>query len=74
MTETGFFSPWESPPKFSDLPQDSALEQRISKVVEFAARNGPNFVDLMRTKQQQNPEYGFLFTGDGSAYFRCGNL
>lgn len=65
-----FFSPQEPPPIFSAAPSDGALAERIKKLAQFAARNGPSFVDLMRTKQAGNPEYNFLNGGDGSAYWR----
>ncbi|KAL6770520.1 hypothetical protein ACKKBF_B31580 [Auxenochlorella protothecoides x Auxenochlorella symbiontica] len=64
-----FFSPWEPPPPFAHPPPDPALAQRIVKLVEFAVRNGPSFVDLARQKQAGNPEYGFLTGGDGAAFF-----
>jgi hypothetical protein len=65
-----FFSPHEPPPEFASAPTDDALTQRISKLAQFASRNGPSFVDLMRTKQAGNPEYDFLNGGEGSAYWR----
>ena len=67
-----FFSPWEGPPPFVQAPEDAGLRQRITKLAEFAKRNGPNFVDLIINKQQDNPEYGFLFGGEGSDYYRWG--
>jgi hypothetical protein len=65
-----FFSPHEPPPDFAAKPSDEALEQRISKLAQFASRNGPSFVELMRTKQANNPEYNFLNDGEGAAYWR----
>lgn len=65
-----FFSPHEPPPSFAAPPADDALAQRISKLAQFAARNGPSFVDLMRTKQAGNAEYAFLNSGVGSGYWR----
>ncbi len=40
-------SPQPTPP-----PTDAGLLQRISKLVEFATRNGPSFVELIKTKQK----------------------
>ena len=65
-----FFSPHEPPPNFAAPPSDDALAQRINKLAQFAARNGPSFVDLMRTKQAGNVEYLFLNAGEGSDYWR----
>ena len=65
-----FFPPWEPPPEFAEQPADAALEQRIGKLAEFAVKNGPPFVEMIRQKQQNNPEYGFLSNGAGSPYFR----
>eukprot|EP00803_Ostreobium_quekettii_P003823 evm.model.scf_1238.3 EVM.evm.TU.scf_1238.3 scf_1238:26007-36121(-) len=65
-----FFPPWEGPPPFVPPPEDAGLRQRITKLAEFAKRNGPNFVDLIINKQQENPEYGFLFGGEGADYYR----
>lgn len=64
-----FFSPWAPPPGFAEGPADSALEQRISKLAEFAAKNGPPFVEMIRQKQAANPEYAFLNGGLGADYF-----
>ena len=65
-----FFSPHDPPPNFTPTPSDDALAQRISKLAQFAARNGPNFVELMRTKQAGNLEYEFLNGGNGSEYWQ----
>lgn len=68
--QAAFFSPYEAPPGFVPPPSDDALAQRISKLATYAARNGPGFVDMMRTKQAGNAEYNFLSGGEGSAYWR----
>lgn len=65
-----FFSPHEPPPEYCTAPVADALAQRISKLAQFASRNGPSFVDLMRTKQAGNPEYDFLNGREGSGYWR----
>ena len=64
-----FFSPHEPPPAYCMPPSDSALAQRITKLAQFAARNGPSFVELMRAKQAGNPEYAYLEGGEGSGYW-----
>lgn len=69
-----FFAAWEQQPEFCLPPQDLSLKQRIVKLAEFASRNGPHFVDLLRDKQKGNPEYSFLFGGEGSEYYRFASL
>lgn len=39
-------------------------------MVEYAAKNGPEFEAMIREKQQDNPAYSFLFGGDGHNYYR----
>lgn len=69
-----FFAAWEHQPDFCLPPEDPSLKQRIVKLAEFASRNGPHFVDLLRDKQKGNPEYSFLFGGEGSEYYRFERL
>ena len=64
-----FFEDQNSTPSFAARPADPALEQRIAKLVEFAQKNGPPFVDMIRQKQSKNPEYSFLSNGPGAQYF-----
>lgn len=64
-----FFSEQDPAPSFTARPQDVALEQRISKLAEFACKNGPPFVNMIREKQAGNPEYSFLSAGPGADYF-----
>ena len=64
-----FFSNWDPLPPFAPAPEDGGLEQRISKLAEFAAKNGPPFVQMIREKQAGNAEYGFLAGGPGAEYF-----
>lgn len=47
-------------------------EQRniIDKLANFVARNGPKFEDLTKTKQKDNPRFGFLFGGDYHEYYK----
>ena len=65
-----FFQTWDPIPLLAERPDDPALEQRIAKLADFAAKNGPPFVDMLREKQKDNPEYGFLKGGIGATYFR----
>lgn len=36
---------------------------------QYPPSSGPSFIDVVRQKQQQNPEYAFLNGGEGSPYF-----
>ncbi|KAL5559409.1 hypothetical protein UlMin_035620 [Ulmus minor] len=51
-------------------PSDPELHKRIDKLVEYSAKNGPEFEAMIREKQQENPEYSFLFGGEGHGYYR----
>lgn len=51
-------------------PSDPELHKRIDKLVEYAAKNGPEFEAMIREKQQDNPDYAFLFGGEGHGYYR----
>ncbi|KAG8074867.1 hypothetical protein GUJ93_ZPchr0006g44267 [Zizania palustris] len=58
-------SPPAAPP-----PSDPELQKRIDKVVEYIAKNGPEFEVVIRDKQHDNPDYAFIFGGEGHAYYR----
>ncbi len=64
-----FFNEWDQAPVFVPVPGESGLEQRIAKLAEFAAKNGPPFVNMIREKQAGNSEYTFLSGGPGADYF-----
>ncbi|KAL3690686.1 hypothetical protein R1sor_004337 [Riccia sorocarpa] len=66
----GFFNPWEPPPPPVPSPTDSDLHKRIDKLVEYAAKNGPQFEQLMKDKQKDNALYAFLFGAEGHSYYR----
>lgn len=70
VTVQGFFNPWEPPPPPVPPPSDSDLQKRIDKLVEYAAKNGPQFEALMKDKQKENPAYAFLFGAEGHEYYR----
>ncbi|KAH0459880.1 hypothetical protein IEQ34_010543 [Dendrobium chrysotoxum] len=57
--------PYDSTP-----PADPELHKRIDKLIEYAARNGPEFEALIREREQDNPAYSFLFGGEGHNYYR----
>eukprot|EP00890_Picochlorum_soloecismus_P004485 jgi/Picsp_1/5037/NSC_02400-R1_protein len=57
------------PPTQYPEPLDTKLCERIKKLVEFAARNGPAFIEEVRTKQKDNPDYNFLCPDDPTHQF-----
>ncbi|CAN0890095.1 Calcium homeostasis endoplasmic reticulum protein [Linum grandiflorum] len=66
-----FHAPYDSaPPPPAPPPSDPELQKRIDKLVEYSAKNGPEFELMIREKQQDNPAYGFLFGGEGHNYYR----
>ena len=51
----------------------SRAQQRaeaIQKLAHFAVKNGASFVELIKVNQKDNPEYQFLFGGEGCDYYR----
>ncbi|KAH9607490.1 hypothetical protein KSS87_017422 [Heliosperma pusillum] len=51
-------------------PHDPELQKRIDKLVEYVAKNGPEFEVMVCEKEHSNPAYSFLFGGDGHGYYR----
>jgi hypothetical protein len=58
------------PPPMAPPPADPELQKRIDKLVEYIAKNGPEFEAIIRDKQHDNPDYAFVFGGEGHAYYR----
>lgn len=48
---------------------DPQLQNIIDKLAEFVARNGPEFEQMTKTKQQGNPKFSFLFGGEFYNYY-----
>lgn len=69
MSPPEFFPAHVPAPPFTSPPEDHALEQRVTKLAEFAQKNGLPFVNMIREKQAGNPEYSFLQEGPGAAFF-----
>lgn len=65
-----FFSPWDPSPPFVAQPADQKRAEVVQKLAQFAAKNGASFVELIKTKQKDNPEYQFLFGGENFDYYR----
>ncbi|KAK4428396.1 putative F-actin-capping protein subunit beta [Sesamum alatum] len=70
LAPSPFHSPYESAPPPAPPPSDPELQKRIDKLVEYAVKNGPEFEDVVREREQDNPAYGFLFGGEGHNYYR----
>lgn len=49
----------DSPPK----PSDEKLVQNIELLCQYIAKNGPGFEDMIRGRQEGNPDFLFLFGG-----------
>ncbi|KAK3019889.1 hypothetical protein RJ639_002938 [Escallonia herrerae] len=69
LMPSSFLGPYESPPP-TPPPSDPELQKCIDKLVEYAAKNGPEFEAMIREKQKNNPVYSFLFGGEGHNYYR----
>ncbi|KAJ4975388.1 hypothetical protein NE237_000494 [Protea cynaroides] len=65
-----YLGPFDSTPPPVAPPSDPELHKRIDKLVEYAAKNGPEFESMIREKQQDNPAYSFLFGAEGHDYYR----
>ena len=55
-----------------DLPQppaDQDLRNIIDKLAQFVARNGPEFENMTKNKQKNNPKFSFLFGGEHYHYY-----
>lgn len=65
-----FAGPYDSAPSPAPPPSDPELVKCIDKLVEYTAKNGPDFEDMIRLKQKDNPAYSFLFGGEGHNYYR----
>ncbi|KAG1365359.1 putative calcium homeostasis endoplasmic reticulum protein [Cocos nucifera] len=70
ISPSPYIHPFDSAPPPAVPPSDPELHKRIDKLVEYAAKNGPEFEAMIREKQQDNPAYSFLFGGEGHNYYR----
>lgn len=70
LVPSPFHGQYDSAPPPVAPPSDPELQKRIDKLVEYAAKNGPEFEAMIREKQQDNPSYSFLFGGEGHGYYR----
>ena len=51
----------------ADLAPD--LRKRIEIMAEHIARNGSEFESTVRQKNMNNPDFGFLYDGEGASYY-----
>ncbi|KAK4325591.1 hypothetical protein Pmani_003834 [Petrolisthes manimaculis] len=51
-------------------PADQELKNIIDKLAQFVARNGPEFEQMTKTKQKENPKFSFLFGGEYFNYYQ----
>lgn len=49
---------------------DQELKNIIDKLAQFVARNGPEFEQMTKSKQKDNPKFSFLFGGDYFNYYQ----
>lgn len=49
---------------------DSGLRNIIDKLAVFVARNGLEFENITKAKQQGNPRFNFLFGGEYYQYYQ----
>lgn len=49
---------------------DTELRNIIDKLAQFVARNGPEFEQMTKNKQKDNPKFGFLFGGEHFNYYQ----
>ncbi|THG19940.1 hypothetical protein TEA_021561 [Camellia sinensis var. sinensis] len=70
LVPSPFIGPYDSPPHPAAPLCDPELQKRIDKLVEYAAKNGPEVEAMIHEKQQDNPDYSFLFGGEGHNYYR----
>ncbi|KAL6992040.1 hypothetical protein U1Q18_010151 [Sarracenia purpurea var. burkii] len=70
LVPSPLLGPYDSPPPPAAPPSDPELQKCIDKLVEYTAKNGPEFEAMIREKQQDNPVYSFLFGGEGHNYYR----
>ena len=46
------------------------MKNIIDKLANFVARNGPQFEEMTKQKQKDNPRFSFLFGGEFYTYYK----
>lgn len=49
---------------------DIELRNIIDKLAQFVARNGPDFEQMTKSKQEGNPKFQFLYGGEHFNYYQ----
>ena len=49
---------------------DGELKNIVDKLAVFVARNGPEFEQMTKQKQKDNPRFSFLFGGEHFNYYQ----
>lgn len=49
---------------------DLEMKKIIDKLAQFVARNGPEFEQMTKQKQKDNPQFAFLFGGQHYNYYQ----
>lgn len=52
------------------ISTDIELRNIIDKLAQFVARNGPEFEQMTKNKQKDNPKFSFLFGGEHFNYYQ----
>ena len=52
------------------LFSEPELKNIIDKLANFVARNGPDFENMTKQKQKDNPRFSFLFGGEHFNYYQ----
>lgn len=52
------------------VPSDPEVKNIIDKLANFVARNGPEFENMTKQKQKDNPKFHFLFGGEHYPYYQ----
>ena len=52
------------------LISEPELKNIIDKLANFVARNGPDFENMTKQKQKDNPRFSFLFGGEHFNYYQ----
>ena len=50
-------------------PDDIEMKNIIDKLAQFVARNGPEFENMTKSKQENNPKFAFLWGGPYFNYY-----
>ena len=50
-------------------PDDMEIKNIIDKLASFVARNGPEFEQMTKKKQENNPKFSFLYGGENYHYY-----